>query len=85
MSGEDTNQVRVIAKGIAQRAIADPAFADRLRADPRATVLEAGLPEQVVDDFITHDLGLEAEVSGYHPLACSQTCIIWTCAETIKF
>jgi hypothetical protein len=77
MSTQDQSQVRETAKGIIQRAIQDPAFADQLRSDPAATLQSAGLPEEVVGDFITNDLGMEAEVAGY--ARCGWTCIIVTC------
>jgi hypothetical protein len=49
---------------IAQRAAGDPAFMERLRNDPEETLLEAGLPEKAVGDYI-REAGLTAEVGGY--------------------
>jgi hypothetical protein len=80
MSTQDQTQLHQTAKGIVQRAINDPAFAEQLRSDPRTTLLGAGMPESAVDDFITNDLGMEAEVAGYGQ--CSMTCIFVTCDVT---
>jgi hypothetical protein len=58
-------QRRVIVKGVIQRALGDPALAARLRADPRATLVDAGLAVDAVDDVIAHELGLPVRVSQY--------------------
>lgn len=79
MGTQDPRQIRAVAKGIIQRAINDGASAEQLRADPFATVLDAGFPEAMVDDFITHDLGMEAEVSGY--MGCQVTSVLWQSEE----
>ncbi len=81
MSTQDVSEIRATAKGIIQRSIQDATFAEQLRSNPRETVLEAGLPEAVVDDFIGNDLGMESEVSGYGP--CTYTCIVVTCDITV--
>lgn len=58
-------QRRVIVKGVIQRALGDPAYAATLRADPRATLVDAGVAQEAVDDVIAHDLGMIARVSQY--------------------
>lgn len=58
-------QRRVIAKGVIQRALGDPAYAARLRADPRSTLVDAGLAMDAVDDVIAHDLGMAIKPSQY--------------------
>lgn len=58
-------QRRVIAKGVIQRALGDPAYAARLRADPRSTLVDAGLALEAVDDVIAHDLGMVIKPSQY--------------------
>lgn len=78
-SNDIRSQVREAAKGIIQRAINDAAFAEQLRADPHTTVLEAGVPEAAVDDFITYDLGIEPDVSGY--IGCYVTGCLWQTEE----
>jgi hypothetical protein len=83
MSTQDQTQLRDTAKGVVQRAINDPAFAEQLRSDPRATLLDAGMPEGYVDDFMVNDLGMEPEVAGYMRAECNGvTCILITCEVT---
>jgi hypothetical protein len=69
------SQVREAARNIIRRVIDEPGFAGQLRADPRAACVAAGVPETAVDEFLTNDLGLEADVSGY--LSCYVTGFLW--------
>lgn len=64
MSSSHQERVRQKALEIAERASRDPAFMERLRNDPEETLLEAGLPEMAVGDYI-REAGLTAEVGGY--------------------
>lgn len=76
MDAQDLVQVRNVAKTIVRRAIKDEAFGNQLRSQPRTTVLEAGMPEQFVDDFIYNELGLEPDVGGYMIDKCVFTCFL---------
>lgn len=64
MSSSYSDRIRQKAAQIAERAASDPAFMERLRNDPEETLLEAGLPEKAVGDYI-REAGLTAEVGGY--------------------
>lgn len=76
MTAQRTDEARAIARTVIQRVVQDTAYAAHLRADPRATLLNAGLPEWAVDDFMIHDLGLEPEVSGYMLEGCAVTSLL---------
>jgi hypothetical protein len=76
---EIRSQVREAARNIIRRVIDDPEYAGRLRSDPRAACVAAGVPEAAVDEFLANDLGIEAEVSGY--LACYVTGALWQAEE----
>lgn len=64
MSSSHQDRIRQKALEIAERASRDPAFMERLKSDPEETLLEAGLPEMAVADYI-REAGLTAEVGGY--------------------
>lgn len=76
MDAQDVAQVRNVAKTVVRRAINDEAFGNQLRSQPRTTLLEAGMPEQFVDDFNSNELGLEPDVGGYMIDRCVFTCYL---------
>lgn len=78
METRDVASARESAKAIIQRLVQDTGFAEHLRASPHATLLDAGLPDWAVDDFMTHDLGIEPEVAGYAVNNCSVTLLLGT-------
>lgn len=71
MSAGDIGTARNMARDIIRQVVQDEAFAERLRNDPRATLLGAGFPDWAIDDFMAYDLGLEEEVSGYQMDRCA--------------
>lgn len=77
MTDLDIAGARSSARSIVRRLVGEPAFAEHLRANPHATLLDAGLPDWAVDDFVTHDLGIEPDVSGYALSECRVTSLLW--------
>jgi hypothetical protein len=77
MTTRDIGAARVAARDIIRRIVGDEAFANQVRDDPHATLLAAGFPEWALDDFVTHDLGIEPEVDGYLMSECSVTGVLW--------
>lgn len=71
MSTSDIGTARNMARDIIRQVVQDAAFAERLRNDPRATLLDAGFPDWAIDDFMAYDLGLEDDVSGYQMDRCA--------------
>jgi hypothetical protein len=66
MHTNDLEQIRVIARHLAQRVRTDPVFKERVRENPEILLAE-GLPEVAMPDFLSStDL---LDVSGY--LGCS--------------
>jgi hypothetical protein len=53
-----------VAARIAERAAGDPEFLAKLQTDPEETLIEAGLHESAVGDFM-REAGLSPEVAGY--------------------
>lgn len=76
MTAQRTDEARAIARTVIQRVVHNPAYAAHLRADPRATLLNAGLPDWAVDDFMIYDLGIEPDVSGYVLEGCAVTSLL---------
>lgn len=66
----DVEQARTMVMDIAARAQSDPAYKQQLRADPRATLLAAGLPTAAVDEAIP-----AADVTGYVSSDCIRICL----------
>lgn len=77
MNTQDAGDARAIARTVIQRVVGDSAFAESLRSDPRTTLLHAGFPDWAADDFVAHDLGLEADVAGYSMERCAVTSLLW--------
>ncbi|WP_283137436.1 hypothetical protein [Rhizohabitans arisaemae] len=72
MSSHYAEEMRRKAEEILSRAREDSAFADRLKADPRAVLAEIGVPEnaRLVDLPVVL------------PQECEQTCVDFTCIFT---
>ena len=65
MSNEFTpEQARATAERIMERLLNDEAFRDSVSADPKRALEEAGVPANVIGDFLEGLVG-SAEVSGY--------------------
>ena len=63
MHASHNEQVRALARRLAEKAKNDPAFREQIMQDPMSTLTSAGLPEQAVADFL-RETGL-GDVSGY--------------------
>lgn len=74
----NVEQIRAIAATIAQRAASDPAFLELLTNDPEQTLVDAGLPESAISDYM-REAGLTPEVAGYIleelDAPCQHTCM----------
>ncbi|MGA7731971.1 MAG: hypothetical protein WCD37_11965 [Chloroflexia bacterium] len=58
------DEIRAVAAQIVERANRDPQFMEQLRNDPETVLLDAGLHESAVGDFM-RSAGLMPEVQGY--------------------
>jgi hypothetical protein len=74
MSQIDLEKARQLARQLARRAQAEPAFAERILNDPIATLTDAGLPEDFVEEFLIQTQ--LSDVQGYHALSCGLTVLI---------
>lgn len=74
MSQINLEQVRELARMLARRAQAEPAFAERILEDPTSTLTAAGLPEDFVEEFLTQ--AQLSEVQGYLSPSCGLTVIM---------
>jgi len=63
MSASHNEQIRAIARRLAEKARNDPAFREQIMQDPQSTLTSAGLSEQAIADFL-RETGL-GDVSGY--------------------
>ena len=76
----DIEGIRLIARGIADRAKTDSEFRERLRADARGTLVAEGLPEEAVPDFM-HEAG-PADVEAHAARPCGGLTCITSCDRT---
>jgi hypothetical protein len=76
MDMHDIASARESARLIIQRVMQDEGFAGQLRQDPRGTLKGTGFPEWALDDFVTHDLGIEPDVAGYAMVECGVTILL---------
>ena len=60
---------------ILDRSSNDPAYLQQLHDSPVQTLVEVGLPYDLIEDFL-RETGWEAEVSGYAIPDCSNTCAL---------
>jgi hypothetical protein len=74
MSQVDLEQVRELARMLARRVQAEPAFAERILDDPGTTLTAAGLPEDFVEEFLMQTQ--LSEVQGYLSPPCGLTVIM---------
>ncbi len=65
-SNSSLTNIHDLAVNLAERAKSDEAFRSQVEADPLGTLTAAGLPSEIVGDFL-RDSGLSAEgdVQGY--------------------
>jgi hypothetical protein len=70
------DDVRRKAQAIIDRAKADPTFVQQVKATPEVALVEAGLAERAVHDFMAEQ-GYQPEVVGY--AYCSTSCVDLTC------
>ena len=80
----DTNReqqlqhIREKAQAISTRVKQDPAFAERMKANPRQTMLEEGIPSDAIGDLLNENMRGDDDVAGYQ-LCLDYTCIISRC------
>jgi len=74
----DVEAVRSTARSIVDRAKADPDFLQQLKDDPEGVLLEAGLHERALADFMAEQ-GLEPQVQGYRGFDDDHGCNDFTC------
>jgi len=84
----DVQAARSTAQSVVDRAKADAGFLQELRDDPERVLVEAGLPNRAIDEFMSEQ-GLEPEVVGYFPGhddgGCNDTtCWISWCPSTCR-
>ena len=72
----EIEQIRAQVTQVLERAGADPAYLERLQADPEATLIDAGVPADATADLIA-ELG-DDDVAGY------MRCDIYTCFFSIS-
>lgn len=72
---------RARARAVADRLTAEPAFRARVEANPVATLIEAGLPEEGIEDVL-RELAAGVDVGGYYAAECKMTCGL-TCVFTV--
>ena len=60
----NVDEIRAVAASIAARAAGDPEFLAKLHSDPEQTLIEAGLHESAIGDFMS-EAGFTPEVAGY--------------------
>ncbi|MFW6074701.1 MAG: hypothetical protein ACOC9Y_03845 [Chloroflexota bacterium] len=74
MTQSEIDEARTVGRKLAHQMIDDPDFRRQLKEDSAATLVAAGLPEEVVPDFL-REFPVSPEVSGYALEAdCSGGC-----------
>lgn len=66
---------RSLLHTVIAQASADPAYMRELRANPLQVLVEAGLPYDVIEDFL-RESGVQVEVSAYAVPECATTCAV---------
>jgi hypothetical protein len=66
---------RNLLRAVIIRASGDPDYMYQLRADPVYVLVEAGLPYDVIEDFL-RETGAQGEVSGFSIPECATTCAL---------
>lgn len=66
---------RTLLRAVITRASSDPNYMYQLRSDPVSILVEAGLPYDVIEDFL-RETGIQAEVSGFSIPECATTCAL---------
>jgi hypothetical protein len=76
----DLEEVRVRVRPVLERAKADEAYAERLRADPEGQLRDAGIPSEWITNVageITHDGPATEEA-----MRPAIWCTVWSCIFT---
>lgn len=66
---------RSLLNTVLERATNDPAYLQQLRTNPLHVLVEAGLPYDLIEDFL-HETGMRIEVSAYVMVGCATTCAV---------
>lgn len=66
---------RSLLRTVIARATIDPIYMQQLRANPLQVLVEAGLPYDVIEDFL-RETGLQVEVAAYAVPGCATTCAV---------
>src|SRR5262249_50727635 len=74
----DVEAVRSTARSSVDRAKSDPDFLQQLKDDPERVLVESGLHERAIVDFMAEQ-GLEPEVRGYRGWDDDPGCNDFTC------
>jgi hypothetical protein len=67
-------QLRNLARSLANRVQNEPEFAEQIREDPYAVLNAMGLPEEFVPEFLEQTQ--LSEIQGYASLSCGLTVIL---------
>jgi hypothetical protein len=68
---------RMILKSVVMRASTDRAYLQALQTSPVETLLQEGLPFDLIEDFL-QEAQIQPEVSGYLLPGCANTCALTT-------
>jgi hypothetical protein len=74
MGDVDLEQLRALARQLANRVQNDPSFAESVLHDPVLALTSAGLPEDFVEEFLARTN--LSEVQGYLSPSCGLTVIM---------
>lgn len=73
MCSANLEQARITARNLARRVQQDSSFAEQLLQDPVSVLVQAGLPEEFVQEFLERTQ--ISEVQGYMSPSCGLTVI----------
>lgn len=66
---------RLLLHTVLEHATSDPVYLQQLRTTPLHVLVEAGLPYDVIEDFL-RETGTRTEVSAYAMVECATTCAV---------
>ena len=70
---------RTVLREIVDRASSDAAYLENLKAHPVETLVNEGLPYDVIEDFL-EETAMQPDVTGYLLQGCANTCALTTSA-----